>query len=78
MIVLSPGIVLELLDHNPTLKVYQYTLAGTRKVCYAVFELDAASAFHVVQQLANAVLLCEQGQMTAAGRAWVVEHGRRG
>lgn len=78
MVVYSPATVLELLDHNPLLQVYQYTLAGTQQVCYAIFELEAEYAYQLVQQLPTAVLLCQQGQLTDAGIAWVVEHGRKG
>lgn len=78
MTVHSPGMVLALLDHNPTLRVYQYRLPGSRQVCYAVFELDREPDVQLAELLTTATLLCENGQMTPAGRAWVVEHGRKG
>jgi DNA primase len=78
VIIHSPGIVLELLDHNPALRVYQYTKPGTRQLYYAVFELDPEADPQLAQLLTTATLLCDNGRMTPAGRAWIVEHGRKG
>lgn len=78
MTVTSPGMVLELLDHNPTLRVYQYTEPGSQQLCYAVFELDPESDAQLAQLLTTATLLCDNGRMTPEGRAWVVQHGRKG
>jgi hypothetical protein len=73
-----PATVLELLDLNPHLKVYQYVRTGTGHQLYAVFEAGGFDDMDVAQDVTSAVLLCENGRMTPAGRAWVVAHGRKG
>lgn len=77
MFAYSPGVVLALLDHNPTLRVYQFMHPDSRVLCYAVFEVDPEHDPLLGQLLATATLLCADGKMTAAGAAWVVQYGRR-
>jgi len=74
----SPATVLELMELNPQLTVYQYVQPGTQQRLYAVFDRQTEADLEGTSTARMILLLCHQGQMTTAGRAWVTEHGRKG
>ena len=73
----TPNTVLELMELNPQLTVYQYLQPGTKRRLYAVFDRSTEADLDGAGTARMVVLLCQQGQMTSAGRGWVTEHGRK-
>jgi hypothetical protein len=71
--------VLELLEEDPMLRVYQYHHATTGQALYAVFLHGHADDMAWAPQVDDPVLLFDAGQSTDAGRDWWLRwlrHGR--
>lgn len=77
MIARGPQTVLELMELNPGLTVYQYTQARTPQILYAVFTAQTVADLEADPDIRQRICLCDGGQMTSVGRAFVIEHGRR-
>lgn len=77
MIARAPQTVLELMELNPDLTVYQYTQHRTQQVFYALFAAQTVADLDAMDDTRRRICLCEHGQMTSVGRAFVTEYGRR-
>lgn len=78
MIARTPRTVLELMELNPDVTVYQYTQHRTHQIFYALFTVQTVADLDAMDDTRRRICLCDHGQMTSVGRAFITEHGRRG
>lgn len=74
MTVDKPTVMLEILDEDPTLRVYQYRHRQTGDLLYALFPPWQADDMAWAPDVTEAVLLWETGDWTEAGTDWLAQH----
>jgi hypothetical protein len=73
MTIETPQTVRELIDEDPTVRVYRYTNTSTKKTLYAVFPRGQHDDLAWAPEVEDPVLLYDAGEFTATGVTWITK-----